>query len=296
MAKFKTSESKNRPPLYWRKKYAFLFCILGIVLSCGFLYARHQAEQVTPAQKQENLNNALITAVRQDKRNEVVELLHLGANPNGHRIIYQLMPSTANQVKNPLLRRFAAFLERRSYHRCDCITTALHVALSNIKDRDPVPSNPAIVALLIEAGADVNAVDDGEGVPLSYAARTSQSDVAELLLDHGARINYVSPRGTALDMAVCQDDVSTVTLLIHRGADVNLADDYGWTPLMGAARNGHEKIVNILLNAGASVSPRNSLGWDALKCASDNHHAAIAQLLKKHGALPARSVLQRAKK
>ena len=45
-----------------------------------------------------------------------------------------------------------------------------------------------------------------------------------------------------------------VKALIEAGADVNKADNGGWTPLYRAAQNGHEAVVKALIEAGADVN------------------------------------------
>lgn len=57
--------------------------------------------------------------------------------------------------------------------------------------------------------------------------------------------------------------IAIAKLLINRGADVNKADDRGWSPLLVASAKGLESIVQLLLNKGANpsyVSPRREYG------------------------------------
>jgi hypothetical protein len=120
--------------------------------------------------------------------------------------------------------------------------TPLHIAAAN-GDQD-------IVELLIDAGADLNAVSSAgfqdHVVPLYEAAFNGHKDIVELLLDKGADING---QGTALHAAVNQNHKDIVELLIQRGADVNSLQTYsGLTPLDLAM---DEDIENLLLDAGA---------------------------------------------
>ena len=113
-----------------------------------------------------------------------------------------------------------------------------------------------IMSMLIEAGADVNARDQNSDMtPLVYAAcRKGGNQFIDLLLRSGAEINAkVGASGiTALVCAVEMKDAETVKMLIAAGADLEMADNYGKTPLMRAQSKHAEEIVQLLSDAGAT--------------------------------------------
>ena len=49
-----------------------------------------------------------------------------------------------------------------------------------------------------------------------------------------------------------------VELLVEYGADINRADNYGWTALSHGLENGHNEIVKLLLANGAQVNQANN--------------------------------------
>lgn len=53
-----------------------------------------------------------------------------------------------------------------------------------------------------------------------------------------------------LTLAACGGHVDLALLLIERGANIEEVNDEGYTPLMEAAREGHEEMVGVLLNKG----------------------------------------------
>lgn len=58
-----------------------------------------------------------------------------------------------------------------------------------------------------------------------------------------------------------------VDQLLKLGADPNLAENAGWTPLHIAAWKWHLKDVELLLGGGANVNQENKLGFTALALA-----------------------------
>jgi hypothetical protein len=89
------------------------------------------------------------------------------------------------------------------------------------------PNGPQVARLLIEAGADPNALTTGQGsseTPLHYAASSDDVEVAEALIDGGADIEVPGGSiGTPLDNAVGYSCWHVARLLVARGARVDKA-------------------------------------------------------------------------
>ena len=73
------------------------------------------------------------------------------------------------------------------------------------------------------------------------------------------------------------------SLLSSPGADVNAIDERGSTPLLEAARFGHEDISRVLLAAGANLIAKDKDGKTALISAVQGDHDEVVRVLKQAG-------------
>ncbi len=115
-----------------------------------------------------------------------------------------------------------------------------------------------IVKIMVEAGADTSITNRFGGTALIPAADRGHVDVVKYLLEHSdVNINHVNNLGwTALLEAVILGDggkkhTQIVEMLVSHGADVNLGDSEGITPLQHAVSRDYRAMVSILEEAGA---------------------------------------------
>ena len=116
-------------------------------------------------------------------------------------------------------------------------------------------SNPTIVRLLLQAGADPNAPDDDGLTPLHHAVSNRNPMVATHLLDAGADLNTRENDGyTPLHYAAAQSgNGRVVKLLLDRGVDPLVESNDGRTPLHSALRYQAEaSVVSALVEAGGA--------------------------------------------
>jgi uncharacterized protein len=139
------------------------------------------------------------------------------------------------------------------------------------------PNGPAIVRILIEAGADPNALTSPgkPETPLHYAASSDDADVAEALIDGGADLEVPGGSiGTPLDNAVGYGCWHVARLLVARGARVD--------KLWHAAALGLLPRLEELIVAGPAADELNEAFWQA--CHGGQRRAA--ELLLNRGADP----------
>jgi ankyrin repeat protein len=117
----------------------------------------------------------------------------------------------------------------------------------------------------------------------------SRGDTAtvEQFLSEGFDVNRRSSGEdtSLLSLAVQQDEYQMGEFLLARGANANLRDLYGWTPLMYAAVAGNVRMTELLLKHGAEIELEdyNQRGLTALALAEREGYNRITELLRRAG-------------
>ena len=144
-------------------------------------------------------------------------------------------------------------------------------------------------ALLIAAGSDVNAKDNIKDSPYLYAGAEGRLDILRLTLAAGADLKSTNRfGGTALIPAAEKGHVENVRELLKTKIDVNHVNDLGWTALMETAMKKnrgaiHAEITRLLLAAGADPNLPDHKGVTPLAHAERAGNHEIAALLKAAG-------------
>lgn len=142
---------------------------------------------------------------------------------------------------------------------------------------------------LIEAGADVNAKDAMNDSPYLYAGARGHLAILKLTLEHGADLKSTNRYGgTALIPACERGHVETVRTLIAAGVKVDHINNLGWTGLLEAiilsdGGEKHQQIVKDLLAAGADVNLADRDGVTPLQHARSRGQAKMQQILLAAG-------------
>lgn len=119
---------------------------------------------------------------------------------------------------------------------------------------------------------------------------SAYNDILRLTLEHGADLESVNRYGgTALIPAAERGHVETVALLIAAGVDLDHVNRLGWTALLEAiilGRGGaaHTRVVQQLVAAGANVNLADAQGVTPLAHARQRDQDRIADILQRAGA------------
>ena len=166
------------------------------------------------------------------------------------------------------------------------------------------------LAALLTTGADPNKIGKsrrGDDVLPLLAALWELEDFSEddpgepepvgpielvvLLLRYGAKVNGwdVNKAGDPLLTAVMMNHIDAARLLLAHGADPNVRDNVGDSPLRWCTENGYLEMARLLLLCGATKTIHESggpTGLNALGFAASGLHVDMVRLLLAHGADP----------
>ena len=138
------------------------------------------------------------------------------------------------------------------------------------------------VSTLRGMNIDLNLKDTVGRTPLHIAAEKGNIDVAIFLIENGANVNVADANGnTPLVFIINKTgNLKVIQRFLEKGASVNTQNRTGETALMYAAWHGHSAIVQLLIKNRADVTLKNKQGNTALTLAESKGHQEIVEMLK----------------
>lgn len=132
--------------------------------------------------------------------------------------------------------------------------TLLHLSVDN--------KHEELARLLLQKGANPDIANGTGWKPLATAARDRSLSLAELLLEHGANLDAINVQvgQSALHVCATTGFHNLAQILLRRGAQVDLADFSGETPLYKAVVERKTDLVKLLLRYGAAKNVRSRQG------------------------------------
>jgi len=218
------------------------------LLACAF--AGTASAQVAPSATEIAAYTGLFAAAARGDAAEISRLAASGADVNA-REAYGRTPlhvATFGRHRDAIgaLAKARADLNAKERDRYDAVTIAA------------VADDVATLKLLLQLGASAKQVTSRyDGTALIAAAHLGHDEVVKLLIDAGAPLDHVNNLGwTALIESIVLGQggprhVATLTALVRAGANVNLADRNGQSPLQLARQRRYQAMIAILEQAGA---------------------------------------------
>lgn len=152
-------------------------------------------------------------------------------------------------------------------------------------------NNYELSKLLIENNADINLQDDIQNNPFLYAGAEGYLDILKLLVEKGADTKITNRYGgVALIPAAEHGHVETVKYLLENtDIEVDHVNNLAWTALLeaiilGTGSEDHIKVVKLLLEHGADPNLADGKGVTPLKHAREKSYKEIEKLLIDAGA------------
>lgn len=224
--------------------------IIFVVLLSACQGIPNSSQSLSEERKMKLMNQQLIVAAEKGDTENVLKLLKDGANINAKDGLGRtaVMAATyANKVETvKVLIQNGADINIRDNQ------------LNNVLLYSGAEGSLEIVKLAIDAGADTKLTNRYGGTALIPASERGHVDVVEELLNHSdIDVNHINKlHWTALLEAVIlgnggEKHQRIVQLLVDHGADVNIGDSEGITPIAHAQKREFREIENILKKAGA---------------------------------------------
>ncbi|KAK4451255.1 ankyrin repeat-containing domain protein [Podospora aff. communis PSN243] len=189
----------------------------------------------------------ILIAVRQGDAKTVKLLLKYGARPGNN-------PSTCDDMTSPKWPLLAAVM---------CGYESIVEILLDSEPLTMLPTGPLL------------------DTPVARAVETGNTNILRLLLRHGANPNRGGSK-RPLFVALSKDDIAAVDLLLAHGAETEVKNSDGLTPLRVAIRNCQKEMVQLLLDMGATTKAELTKGavsplYEAVKADSQPLTALLLQ-------------------
>ena len=143
-----------------------------------------------------------------------------------------------------------------------------------------------MVTILVNHRAFVDCVDSSKRTPLMVACEEEDHGITEFLLDRGASTMTQDSAGNKpIHYAVRSRAQACLRRLLSSAsdaADVNAVNHMDETPLFVACKHGYHGVSRTLLRAGADPELRNKFGTSPLDEASSNGSSSLVDLLRRY--------------
>lgn len=144
---------------------------------------------------------------------------------------------------------------------------------------------------VLKEGANPNAFYDDYLPAIYIACNRDYEDVVKLLINLGADLNAKGSskkqnieETSALITSTARGNLKITELLVKNGANINIREKSGITPLMTASYRAHYQVVEYLIENGALLEEKDDFGYTALMYAANSGNLYCAKALIKNSA------------
>lgn len=160
-----------------------------------------------------------------------------------------------------------------------------------------IQNNIELIKLIVNAGADLNIIDNNKNTPLSFmiddGLKISHQKEKEqflerlvFLLKFRIDVNTVDSEGrTVFHKSVMADDLEVVEKLLTKKTNLDIKDKQGRTALHHTQWKGNYKIARLLIAAGANINEADYAGFSILNYAAILGHTKLVVVLILSGVL-----------
>lgn len=222
----------------------------------------------------------LLAAIESEEEEVVERLLSAGANPKlrgtgeeGYDYpLHAAARSGALAILQQLMAAGAEVNRTGGKHG-----SALHAAIEG--------SSLPCVEYLLDHGAEANLEDPEKGTPAIFAAKTDDVEILKAIVNHGGNANFTDENHRSLLAHAITWKVDEVTefLIGLESIDLSSKDILDWSPLFWAVRTGSPYVLE-LIKRGANMDIQDFQGMTPLMHAIAIDHLPIVRTLLENGA------------
>jgi len=231
--------------------------------------------------------SGLLDAAKHDSAWDVALLLSVSFVVGDHGLIRTFGCDDADANR----RRPVHFVAKRGDEAMMAVLVSARADLEAMDQQGTTPllaacaaGQLALAQMLIESGVDISAANMGGNTPMFTACAAGHIEVAQMLVEKGADMSAANAAGNTPFLAACAAGHLTLAqMLVGKGVDIASASPHQLAkPLLAAITAGHLELAQKLVEAGACIT-NDLLGNTLLLVACATGHPAIAQMLVETG-------------
>jgi len=274
--------SKSSNKLKLEKKLVTYFLLIGFFLF-SFVLQSQEKNEITVGDTTyavEDPDFDLLIAAGEGDTSKVKALLGIGAEVD-YSQPYEGVTPLMYAAQNGHLRTVEILIDSGANVNAMPFTSGSALLGASIS------GHVYVVDTLILNGADINTQNFQGQSPLIYAAAYGDSILIDVLVFYEADLDQQDYDGnTPLFYSVYYGNSTITNILLEHGADPDKKDNRGFTPLMVAAQNADLYLMEILLGFGSDINLTNNSNHTALSFAIVNGYPEIVEFLLNNGANP----------